>query len=153
MNDVSMFTTIKHSKMKIMYFSQSTLAKSRILIFALYNSDYSFALGKVLLRFEMVYKKEDSNFWQFWYGLGYSVWFRSVQYKFMAWLLLWWYEASKFTQIATFMGPTWGPAGSCRPHLGPHVGPMNFAIGAMYLVFLGHKFNSLAPGNAAVILN
>ena len=28
------------------------------------------------------------------------------------------------TQIAKFMGPTWGPPGSCRPHLGP----MNLAI-------------------------
>ena len=28
------------------------------------------------------------------------------------------------TQIARFMGPTWGPSGSCRPY----VGPMNLAI-------------------------
>ena len=28
------------------------------------------------------------------------------------------------TQIAQFMGPTWGPPGSCRPH----IGPMNLAI-------------------------
>ena len=134
MNDVSMFTTIKHSKMRIMYFSQSTLAKSRILIFALYNLDYSFVLGKVLLRFEMVYKKEDSNFWQFSFGLGYSVWFRSVLYKFMAWLLLWWYEASKFTQIATFIGPTWGPAGSCWPHMGPMLAPWTLLSG-QYILF------------------
>ena len=31
---------------------------------------------------------------------------------------------SWFTQIAKFMWPTWGPPGSC----GPHVGPMNVAI-------------------------
>ena len=30
--------------------------------------------------------------------------------------------------IARFMGPTWGPSGSGRTQLGPHVGPMNFAI-------------------------
>ena len=24
-----------------------------------------------------------------------------------------------FTQIAKFMGPTWGPPGSCRPQMGP----------------------------------
>ena len=35
------------------------------------------------------------------------------------------YRAS---QIATFMGPTWGPPGSCRPQMGPDVGPMNLAI-------------------------
>ena len=33
------------------------------------------------------------------------------------------------TQIAKFMGPPWGPPGSCRPQMGPHVGPMNLAIG------------------------
>ena len=31
-------------------------------------------------------------------------------------------------QIAKFMGPTWGPSGSCLPPDGPHVGPMNLAI-------------------------
>ena len=32
-------------------------------------------------------------------------------------------------QIAKFMGPTWGPPGSCRSAPdGPHVGPMNLAI-------------------------
>ena len=33
-------------------------------------------------------------------------------------------------QIAKFMGPIWGPPGSCRPD-GPHVGPMNLAIRVM----------------------
>ena len=33
------------------------------------------------------------------------------------------------TQIARFMGPTWDPPGSCWPPGGPHVGPMNLAIG------------------------
>ena len=28
-----------------------------------------------------------------------------------------------YTQIATFMGPTWGPPGSCRPHVGPILAP------------------------------
>ena len=31
------------------------------------------------------------------------------------------------SQIAKFMGPTWGPPGSCRPQMG-HVGPTNLAI-------------------------
>ena len=35
---------------------------------------------------------------------------------------------NQISQIARFMGPTWGPPGSCRPHVGPHVGPMNLAI-------------------------
>ena len=32
------------------------------------------------------------------------------------------------SQIAKFMGPAWGPPGSCRPPDGPRVGPMNLAI-------------------------
>ena len=32
------------------------------------------------------------------------------------------------SQIAKFMGPTWGPPGSCRPPDGPHVGLMNLTI-------------------------
>ena len=32
------------------------------------------------------------------------------------------------TLIARFMGPTWGPSGADRTQVGPHVGPMNFAI-------------------------
>ena len=31
---------------------------------------------------------------------------------------------ARLTQIAKFMGPTWGPPGSCRPQMGP----MNLAI-------------------------
>ena len=27
------------------------------------------------------------------------------------------------SQIATFMGPTWGPPGSCRPQMGPMLAP------------------------------
>ena len=27
------------------------------------------------------------------------------------------------TQIANFMGPIWGPPGSCRPHKGPMLAP------------------------------
>ena len=34
------------------------------------------------------------------------------------------------TQIAKFMGPAWGPPGSCRPQRGPRVGPINLAIRA-----------------------
>ena len=32
------------------------------------------------------------------------------------------------TQIARFTGPIWGPPGSCRPEVGPYVGPINLAI-------------------------
>ena len=36
------------------------------------------------------------------------------------------------TLIARFMGPTWGPSGSCRPH----VGPMNLAIWEVINVYM-----------------
>ena len=32
------------------------------------------------------------------------------------------------SHIAKFMGPTWGPSGSCRPQMGPMLAPMNLAI-------------------------
>ena len=34
------------------------------------------------------------------------------------------FRKGNLTQIAKFMGPTWGPPGSCRPQMGP----MNLAI-------------------------
>ena len=33
------------------------------------------------------------------------------------------HEALNSTQIAKFMGPTWGPPGSCRPQMGPMMAP------------------------------
>ena len=37
------------------------------------------------------------------------------------------------SQIAKFMGPTWGPPGSCRPQMGPMLaGPVNLAIRAAF---------------------
>ena len=42
------------------------------------------------------------------------------------------------TQIAKFMGPTWGTPGSCRPQ----VGPMNFAIRACNIPIM---FSSMIP--------
>ena len=40
-----------------------------------------------------------------------------------------WHLLTGISQIARFMGPTWGPPGSCEPQMGPRVGPMNLAIG------------------------
>ena len=38
------------------------------------------------------------------------------------------HNGSFTTQRAAFMGPTWGPPGSCRPQVGPMFAPINFAI-------------------------
>ena len=35
----------------------------------------------------------------------------------------WWNRSNLGSQIAKFMGPTWGPPGSCRPQLGPMLDP------------------------------
>ena len=32
-------------------------------------------------------------------------------------------------QIAKFMGPAWGPPGSCRPQMGPKLAPLTFLSG------------------------
>ena len=36
---------------------------------------------------------------------------------------------SSITQIAKFMGPTWGPPGSCRPQMGPMLAPWTLLSG------------------------
>ena len=37
------------------------------------------------------------------------------------------------TQITKFMGPTWGPPGSCRPHVGPTLAPGTFIRYVKYI--------------------
>ena len=39
---------------------------------------------------------------------------------------------SVWSQIARFMGPTWGPSGSCRPKLGPILAPWTLLSGVWY---------------------
>ena len=36
------------------------------------------------------------------------------------------------TQIAKFMGPTWGPPGSCRPQMGPMLAPWTLLSGRLW---------------------
>ena len=35
----------------------------------------------------------------------------------------------KLPQIAKFMGPTWGPPGSCQPQMGPMLAPWTLLSG------------------------
>ena len=37
------------------------------------------------------------------------------------------------TQIAKFIGPTWGPPGSCRPQMGPMLTPGTLLSGTLYI--------------------
>ena len=39
---------------------------------------------------------------------------------------------SLWTQIAKFMGPTWGPPGSCRPQVGPMLPPWTLLSGKLH---------------------
>ena len=41
------------------------------------------------------------------YFLGYTAW------------ITWYFHLEKATQLAKFMGPAWGPPGSCRPQMSP----------------------------------
>ena len=39
---------------------------------------------------------------------------------------------TKHVQIARFMGPTWGPPGSCRPQMGPMLAPWTLLSGVQH---------------------
>ena len=38
---------------------------------------------------------------------------------------------NRFSQIAKFMGPTWGPPGCCRPQMGPMLAPWTLLSGLL----------------------
>ena len=42
-------------------------------------------------------------------------------------------------QMARFMGPTWGPPGSCRPQMGPMLAPWTLLSGKWYLAIRSHS--------------
>ena len=41
---------------------------------------------------------------------------------------------NKTSQIARFIGPTWGPPGSCRPQMGPMLAPWTLLSGITYCI-------------------
>ena len=51
-------------------------------------------------------------------------------------------------QIARFMGPTWGPHGSCRPHMGPMLAPWTLLSGVPHRNRLTHIY---AEVNSTII--
>ena len=65
----------------------------------------------------------------------YLTWKVSLSVWFMLWYAgsCWWHV---FTQIARFMGPTWGPPGSCRPQLGPMLTPCMLLSGRLWLHYI-----------------
>ena len=42
-----------------------------------------------------------------------------------------------YSLIARFMGPTWGPSGSCRPQMGPMLAPRTLLSGLLLVVICG----------------
>ena len=42
------------------------------------------------------------------------------------------------SQIARFLGPTWGPPGSCRPQMGPMMAPWTLLSGVSYFAVFCH---------------
>ena len=54
----------------------------------------------------------------------------SALVKLMAWC---WMEN---TQITKFMGPTWGPPGSCRSQMGPMLAPWTFLSGRLLVLLI-----------------
>ena len=44
----------------------------------------------------------------------------------------WWVPNTKGPHIAKFMGPTWGPPGSCRSQMGPNLAPWPCYQGQWY---------------------
>ena len=48
---------------------------------------------------------------------------KDVMFPWLSYLLDGYCHSANSTQIARFMGPTWGPPGSCRPQMGPMLAP------------------------------
>ena len=44
------------------------------------------------------------------------------------------HDSQQSSQIAKFMGPTWGPPGSCRPQVGPILTPWTLLSGLLHLL-------------------
>ena len=51
------------------------------------------------------------------------------------------------TQIAKFMGPTWGPPGSCRPQMGPMLAPWTLLSGQLINCLICKLFWLTTNGN------
>ena len=50
---------------------------------------------------------------------------------------------NSFTQIAKFIGPTWGPPVSCRPQMGPMLAPRTVLSGYIFNCnFLDENLNT-----------
>ena len=59
-------------------------------------------------------------------------------------------QVAEVAQIAKFMGPTWGPPGSCRPHVGPMLAPWTSLSGRLLAL---HPITGLYVGLSRLIFS
>ena len=82
-----------------------------------------------------------------------------LQMSFFKWIFLSKHFLSKYqcslflwvqltTHIARFMGPTWGPPGSCRPQMGPILAPWTLLSGNTW--WLVHVMALVQTGNKSL---
>ena len=57
------------------------------------------------------------------------------------------------SQIAKFMGPTWGPPGSCRPQMGPMLAPWTLLSGLFWRYCNYPRFNEVERGYTGFTLS
>ena len=60
---------------------------------------------------------------------------------------VWW------SQIAKFMGPTWGPPGSCQPQMGPMLAPWTLLTGIAFLSGLAWLLPQVVATTTGVLLS
>ena len=56
--------------------------------------------------------------------------------------------SSTYSRIARFLGPTWGPPGSCRPQMGPMLAPWTLLSG--FVVFAIQHWPMVSPHNESL---
>ena len=64
-----------------------------------------------------------------------------------------WANLETWPQISRFMGPTWGPPGSCRPHMGPMLASWTLLSGTAFHTthWTAHWHNVMAPAEPRVV--
>ena len=78
-------------------------------------------------------------------------WVQSLPYVLPVWTrnglheVRFYHNTTLTSQIAKFMGPTWGPPGPCRPQMGPMLAPWNLLSGLKSHFKMYTKWTALCP--------
>ena len=84
------------------------------------------------------------------FGLGFCLLSPSGHVFHTAWETM--IKSYSISQIAKFMGPTWGPPGSCGPHMGPMLAPWTLLSGWLFGVQAPHVSKTLPPMILTIII-